>query len=445
MNRKYISFICLLLAFTLFFYGCGGNTVPADTTPQQEQTAGDSPIGDRTAVTLSEPVTVTFWHTSTGSMADVLESQIREFNSSNGMGITVVGIYKGSSSDILDLVKENYASGKVANIVVTTAGITETLAEAGVLADMSAYVERDGFDMSNIPQSLRYYSEYYAGKIIQFPYLVNASIIYYNKAYYPDGFPTTLEDWIEAAQSITQENPGVYGMGLPLDTGYIQRPLLRSLGTTGLTTQGGTAPAALDDGTLEQFMTDWSSWIDGGYCISVNGTNIPTEFMSGRVAAFPISCVNTVDYAKQAEEVGIDLGYAPTVAYGGTAGGLGGAGICLLDSSSDQELAASWEFIKFLYEDQQVVDNAITGSFVPLTYSAAQSAELQEYWDTYPGTKVAFEALDHATYNEWSAQLVQWRNEISGMFREVLNSKTLTPAEAVEQLQRKALTVFRSN
>lgn len=325
--RKLTALICLILCFAMLA-GCG-QTADAgkETVPTDD--------GVRDVVSVQEPVTVEFWHVATGQTGELLQQQINTFNETNGMGITVVGTYKGSYGDILDTVKAGYGSGTLGDIIMTSGGSVDVLGDAGVLADLSGYVERDGFDMEQIPESLRYYGQYFDGKIIQFPYMANASVVYYNKAYYPDGFPTTLEAWISAAQTITQENPDVYGMGLPLDAGYIQRPLVRSLGSVGYTANNGTEPGCLEDGTLQTLMTDWLSWIDGGYCLDIKNTDFPAALMSGQLAAFPISCVNTPLIMDRAKKAGIELGCAPCVAYGGQAGGLGGGGICVLESSSD--------------------------------------------------------------------------------------------------------------
>lgn len=443
MYTKLSGILCIILIFALILTGCGsGNTSSAVNSGETVSPDSKTLVNSREAVTVTENVTVEFWHTCSGALGEMLEAQINKFNTSNTMGVTVVGTYKGGSGDLMDLVKKNYGTNDVPDMLVTGGGGTETLAAAGVLVDMAAYVKRDNFDMSDIPQSIRYYSEYFPGQIVQFPYQVNASIIYYNKAYYPDGFPTTLEDWINAAQKISAETPGVYGMGIPPDTGYTLRPLIRSLGSPGFSTQDGTVAGCLEDGSLEKMMTDWLSWIDGSYCIGINNTDVTASFMKGEVAAFPISCVNTVDYAQRTEQAGIELGYAPCVGYGGYAGGLGGSGICLLDSSTDQELAACWEFIKFLYEDEQIIEGTITGGFVPLTYSSTKSQQIQDFWAEYPGNRVAFEALENATYNEWSPNMVQWRNEIRAMLLEVVSNRTLTPAEAIRQLERRAPVVL---
>ena len=446
MKRALALLLCLVMVMAMA--ACGG--APAQqggaSAGNQGGSQSGSPIARREAVTVSEPITIDFWHTSSGDLAAELESQVNEFNANNPYGITVKATSMGSYYQLLTKIQSSSGTSVMPDLVIAASGGIERLAEAGVLADVASYVERDNFNMENIPESLRYYTEHYEGQVIEFPYLVSTAIIYYNKAYYPDGFPSTLEEWVEASKKITAENPGVYGMALPLDTGYIQRPLLKSLGAPGLTTNNGTAPATLEDGTLEKLMTDWGTWIQDGHCMGLtvtdSTTNITNAFFSGKVAAFANSCAVMTSYIETAKKSGIDMGYASEVAYGGIAGAIGGGGLGVMSTSTDAEIAACWEFIKFLYEDEQVIDTHMVSGYLPITYTAAQSEKVQSYWDENPGNRVAFEQLDWATYNEWSPYLQEWRDEIAAQFTAVLIDGSVSPADAVRQLQRRAVITF---
>lgn len=448
-NFKKIVALLLCIVMAASVAACGGNSGSGGNAGGNAggNSVDGSPVSKFEAVEVSAPVTVEFWHTSGGDLGTELEAQIKEFNETNGKGITVKGTYMGGYYDLLTKVKASYGSSAMPDMIVAGAGGIEELAEGGALADLAAYVARDNFDMENIPKSLRYYTEYYEGQIIEFPYLVSTAIVFYNKAYFPDGFPTTLEDWAKQAEQITAANPDVYGMSIPLDIGYIQRPILKSLGAPGLTTDNGNAPATLDDGTMEKFLTDWGTWIDGGYCAPLSVTDSTTkmgnDFLMGKTAAIVNSCAIMASYTESAKEANIDIGYAPSVAYGGGAGAIGGGGLCVMSQSTDQEIAASWEFIKFLYEDDNVIANHKASGYLPITYSAAESDEIKTFWEENPGNKVAFEQLDSATFNEWSKYLQKWRDYITTVITDVLVSKSLNPAEGVAQLKRNASTTFR--
>lgn len=397
------------------------------------------------AATVSGPVTIEFWHTRSGDHGKLLEEQIKKFNQSNGQGITVTATYQGSYYDVLSKVKNAYNSDISPTMVLVGAGGIEELAENDALKDMSAYVERDNWDVENIPESLRYYMEHYEDKIIEFPYLVSSAVIYYNKDYY-SAEPTSLENFVEMAKEITANNPKVTGMGIVLDTGFVQRPILRSLGAPGLTLGGGDKPALLDDDYLTKHMDDWKSWIDAGFCASVDAVDssskMKNDFLSGKLAAYVTSSAGMQEIIEDCQANNINVGVAKFVGYGGYCASIGGGGIGILDTASAQETAAAWEFIKFLYEDEQVIENAIRTGYLPYTISAGGHADMIAYWEENPLYKVAYDQLEYATYNEWSVYLEQWRDKIANAFTFVITDQTMTSEQAISFLRSQAEAIF---
>ena len=435
INLKMFMAAILCVAMMLSLCACGSGD-PAVTTG-----AGDS--GE--AVTVTGPVSIEFWHTRSGDQGTMLDEQIKRFNESNPYGITVTGTYQGSYYDVLSKVKTAYGTNIAPQMVLVGAGGIEELAENGALADMAAYVERDNWDLSNIPESLQYYMKHYENQIIEFPYLVSSAIIYYNKAYYP-AEPTSLEEFAAMAKEITANNPDVVGMGFVLDTGFVQRPILRSLGAPGLTLGNGEEPALLNDNYLITYMNDWKSWIDGGYCATVDvvdsGTKMRNNFINGKLAAYVASSADLKNVIQDCKTNGLDLGVAKFVGYGGYCASIGGGGIGVLSTSSAQEIAASWEFIKFLYEDEQVVENATNTGYLPYTYSAGTNEKMIAYWEENPLAKVPYEQLEYGTYNEWSIYLEQWRDKIAAAFSYVITDQSMTPEQAINFLRTQAEAIF---
>jgi len=398
------------------------------------------------ALQVSAPVTIEFWHTLSADGATALDEMVAEFNKSNQYGITVNATYQGGYYDVLSKTIASHGTDTAPTIVLIGAGGIEQLADAGAVADMSKYVERDNYDLSNFPESLRYYMEHYDGQVIEFPYLVSTAVIYYNKALMTTE-PTTLEEWISISESITKANSGVYGMGMQLDTGFIQRPILKSLGAPGLTTADGEGPATLDDGTLEKYLTDWQKWITDGHCMGISvtdsGSQMTNKFANGQLASFCSSTANMENMKKLAKENGIDLGVAKMVGYGGYHAAIGGGGLSVLSSATQQEKAAAWEFLKFLFEDENVIKLHKSSSYLPFTNSASASADLATYWGENPGYKVATEQLEWATYNEWSIYLSEWRQQVGNCFTAVLVDGSMTPQEAVEYLRTQVPVIFQ--
>lgn len=434
-NFKALTAMILCVLMVLGLCACGSN---GDQGGQGADNSGE-------AVTVTGPISIEFWHTRSGDHGTLLNEQIKKFNETNNLGITVTGTYQGSYYDVLSKVKTAYGTNIAPTMVLVGAGGIEELAENGALVDMSAYVERDNWNVDNIPESLQYYMKHYENQIIEFPYLVSSAVIYYNKAYY-SAEPTSLEDFVAMAKDITAKNPGVVGMGIGLDTGFIQRPILRSLGAPGLTLEGGKAPALLNDNYLTTHMNDWKSWIDGGYCAMVNVVDstaqMRSDFLNNKLAAYVASSADMKQIMEDCKAKNVDLGVAKFVGYGGYCAPIGGGGIGVLDTASSQEVAAAWEFIKFLFEDEQVVENAVRTGYLPYTYSAGQNAEMIAYWNENPVTKVAYDQLEYATYNEWSVYLEQWRDKIATAFSYVITDRSMNAEQAMNFLRTQAEAIF---
>lgn len=437
-KMKKAAALLLCMAMAVATTACGGK--------------GDSKGGKKggsdkaaEAVTVTGPVTIEFWHTLSGESANALDEMIKDFNATNEYGITVNGTYQGGYYDVLSKVTASYGTDTAPAIAVLGAGGIEEIADQGALADFSAYVERDNYDLENIPESLRYYMQHYDGQIIEFPFLVSTAMIFYNKTLMPEA-PESLEDWVAKAKAIHTANASVYGMAMPLDTGFIQRPILKSLGAPGLTSTDGKSPATLDDGSLKKYMTDWKSWIDEGFCVGLKVTDtssqMNSQFTQGKLASIVSSTANTENYEELAKSGGFELGVAKMVGYGGHHAAIGGGGLCVLDTVTAQEQAASWEFIKYLLSDEAQVKLHKASDYIPCTYSSRNAEELKTYWAEHPGFKVAAEQLEYATYNEWSQYLSEWRTQIGNCFTAVLVDGSMTPDDAIEFLKGQATVIF---
>ena len=434
----------LSIVMVLALVACG-------TTPAGNQGGNETPSeGGNEAnypAYVTEPVTIEYWHNHGGALGEWMDACVEDFNKTNEYGITVIATHQGGYGDILTKVKQSFGTEVSPNMAIVGAGGIEELAGAGAFADLAAYVERDNFDLENIPEGLRYYMQHYEGQVIEFPFLVSTTIIYYNKEYFPTA-PQTLEEWVAMSKKIKEEHD-IYGMAMWLDCGFIQRPIIKSLGAPGLCTADGTGPAAEllgENSVLYTYLADYRSWIDEGFCHPITvtdaSTNIKNAFFNGQLASYVESSASMSGNVKSAKEAGIDLGFCSLVGYGGKTAGLGGGGFAVFSDSTQQEIAACWEFMKYLLSDEKQIEKHKVSGYLPFSYSAVENPELKEFWAENPGYEVAFKTQDVATYNDWSLKLNAWRNEITKVFQGVLVDGSMTVEQAVAQLEKQAPVVF---
>ena len=433
-----LTAILLGMAMLVALTACGGKSSGGASS-------SDDSSDKETAAQVEGPVTIEFWHTLSGEAETALLEMIDEFNTNNEYGITVNGTYQGSYEKNLSKVVASYGTATAPTIALLASGGFEQLYDAGALADMMPYVERDNWDLENIPEVLRYYMEYNEGEVIEFPYMVSTTVIYYNKALMTTE-PATLEEWVSTAKAITSANSDVYGMALNLDAGFIQRPIIKTLSGTDFTSADGNSPACLDDDSLLTFLTDWKSWADEGFCMGLTTTDIKNKMLSafsnGKLASFVATTGNMNEVQSVADEAGIELGVAKMVGYGDYAAPLGGGGLIIMDSATQQQQAAAWEFIKYVYEDENVIKLHKASSYLPFTYSALESDEVAAFWEEVPGFKVASEQMEYGTYNGWSLYLSEWRTQISNCMTSVMVDGSMSPEDAIAYLRKQAVVIF---
>ena len=100
-------------------------------------------------------------------------------------------------------------------------------------------------------------------------------------------------------------------------------------------------------------------------------------------------------YLGIAEELGFELGTAfiPMEESYGTP--TGGCCLVMTNDMSDEEKAATWEFMKFMTETEQAAKSSIKTGYLPSRKSAGESETMQAYFEEMPLAKVALDQLDY--------------------------------------------------
>ena len=434
--RKIVT-VLLSIVMMLGLVACGGSGGGSSNGNGEKAVAAE----------VTGPITIEFWHVrGSGANGTHMDEMIKRFNQTNEYGITVVGTYMGSYDDCLSKGFTSIAAGNNPTMMIASSGGIEMLAGEGVLADMSPYLERDEFDTDNIIDSLQHYM-YWDDEVLSLPYIISTPVFYYNKALWGGVGPTSLEDLVTKAEAITKANPSITGMGMTMDVSFIQRPILKSLGSEGILNAEGTGAGCLEDGNLAKFLNDWSQWIQGGFCmipeITSTGTKMTQEFYQGKLAGMIYSTGSMVNIIDNCVTAGIDLGVSPMVGYGGYSASLGGGHMVVLESNhSPQEIAAAWEFMKFLLEDEQVAQNAVDTGYLPITKSSTDTELIQTLWADQPAFKTAFEQIENGTFNTRSTDTAEWNSQMTTAISYVIQDMSMTPKEAVEYLQTQERIIF---
>lgn len=441
--KKRILAIFMASIMSLSLFACGGNS---ENTAEEGKT--------EVPETVTEPVTIAFWHDRT-SDTDLayLQKSIKEFNETNEYGITVEEVAQGYLDDVQAAVETAVAADDAPVLADLSCNGIPLFASEGILADMTPYIERDQFDMSNVVEELTDYS-YYEGKIVTMPYTRGTAILYYNKDLYEevglDHAPETLEELNEYAKKIYENSNGtIKGIGYTIEANYYQHYILASLNDVGFMDEDGMGASCLDDGSMEQFLNDWYTWTEEGWCeipaLSGASSAMQESFYNGELAAFVSSSNRATSISAKAADANINLGMACTVGYGGVSAPLGGGSIGIIEKGhSEQEIAAAWEFVKFLMSDEQVVANHIETGVLPTTYSSVETDTLKEFWadPANEGYKLSYEQVTSASAPVMSIYTSEWTSIVKTAYSQLIQARDITPEETLNNLKTEAEVLF---
>lgn len=444
--KKALAMLCaasMIAAMT----GCGSNsgndkTTQSDTT---SATASEAPA------TVTEPITIELWHTrGEGKNGDEMNRVVDEFNKTNEYGITVKPTYIGAYDETLSKTVTAIGAGDNPTLVLlaATPGV-DTLASMDCLQDLTPYIERDNFDVKNINDAFTY-KMYYDDKIISMPYVRSCTEILYNKDLFDQAgiseIPTDWKEFTEACKTV-KEKTGVCGFMTTPDATYFQNTWLRSMGGDGIISKDGKGANCLDDGTMQTLLTDWLAGVNDGWMKQYDPTNkddVEQAFTNKQVAAISVSSGVLASYIDLAKQAGFNLGAASMPGYSGeSTAEIGGGNIAIIkNNSNDQQIAAAWEFIKFLLNDENVATNAINTGYLPITNSSVETEQIQNLWKDDPRFTVGWDSLKNGTEVYYSAKASEWRTSLQEVFDYVIVDKSMTPEDAVKYLKSQEAIVF---
>ncbi len=404
------------------------------------------------------PITIELWHTrGSGANAEAMTTQVKTFNETVGKekGIQVVDTFQGGYVDALTKYMNAVAAGEPPELVVLerAAGVP-VMAEEGVLADLTPYVEASGLDMDNFAKILLAYSYDSEGKLIALPYIRSTPVLYYNKTMFDAAgltAPATIDEMIEVGRKLFKKDEAtgetlVYGFELHNDPAWFLQNWLAQLGSNMFSEDGLTVPA-LEDGTMLKVFTAWRSWVDEGWCapfVSTNATDVMTEmFMNSKLGMCFQSSGSMANILKQAEAAGIEVGVSFLPTWDKPAAPTGGGNISIIERGNSKEaIDAAWEFMLFLMSDEQVAYNSITSGYLPVTKTSVETQAMKDHWAARPQYKVPFEQLDIAQEIPYSP----YKSDVETAWRQVcsllIQDRSIDAQQAVDQLAEECSVIL---
>lgn len=412
------------------------------------------------AVAEGDPIIVNFWHTrGSGANYEVVQHSVNTFNETIGKekNIQVVETFIGNYNEILPKTQLAIQSGESPQVVVSGNTFVSYLMEDEVLADMAPLAAATGWDPSNLLQPFQEINGNTNGTLYSLPYVRSTPMFYYNKTMADaKGLtpPTTIDEMVEFCRALWQKddagNTTVYGMLITNDFGYLNACNLYQLGSAFLADDGMSCPA-LEDGTMLKVLSDWRSWIDEGWCSPYDATNAGTVmgemFAQQKLAAMLTSSGSLASTLANAKEAGFEVGVCqyPTYDADKRIAEIGGGNICIVsEGNTDEQIAASWEFVQYLMSDEMVTYNTTKTGYVPTTYSVADYEGMQAFWAENPLFKVAYDQVKtgRCQENPYSPYLQDFTQCCWDAVSLLIQDQSITAEEAVEHIKTNSAQFF---
>lgn len=438
MKKKLLSLV-LVFALLLTMTACGGKD-------DKKSNKGNSKTEANGPEYVTSPITIDFWHTfASGYQAEYITDAVQRFNDTNEYGITVRPTYIGSYTTLRSQLTTSIGAGDNPQIAVL--GLSDILASAGVLADMAPYAKRDGFAVDNFIDGVQT-SMYYEDQLTALPLLRSCPLFYYNvdmfKAAGYNTAPTTIDEMTAACKAVAKTN-GVSGFEMLIDVSFYQEALLQSLGSEGLIDLDRAGSKCVDDGTLLKLLSDWKSWCDEGWCTApsvTDATNTMFQMMyTGKLASCFASSASLSTIVENGKQSGQNIAAVAMPTYDGV-GGVGGGGdvSIIAANNNDQQIAASWEFAKFLMSDEEVATRCKAIGYLPTSQGAADL--MADVFAADPNMKNAYEARLNCVDVPGCMERSEWQTQVAAAVSYVVQDKSKTPKEAIEYLKSMLPTVF---
>lgn len=406
MKMKRVFALMVSAMMVVSIVGCGASddkSTEIDTTAAEETTKVEKDTDS------DDVTTVTFWHhRGSGVQYDCVTHAVETFNSTIGAekGIVVEEAYIGNYADLYAQTSLAIQSGDAPNIVSCANTYVPYLLEDGALVNMAEF---DGADeiRNNLMDWVLEIGGNTNGDLYSLPYCRSTPLFYYNKDIADElgikiGETITideLEAFMEAATVVESDGTtSRYGFELLNDFGYYNGAWIYQLGSEYMSENGGSP--SLEDGTMKRVLSDWRSWVDAGWCRPFDSTEagdtMHSMFYNGEIASFCNSCAGLSTALAGCKETGVNLGVAqfPTYDENNAVAEIGGAQVEIIGcDNSEEEVEASWEFVKFLMSDEEQYYNSMTSGYVPATLSIAEYDDMVAFWEEKPEFKVAYNQM----------------------------------------------------
>lgn len=385
------------------------------------------------ALEKATDVEVVLWHGVVGLTAQTLDEFAAEYNASQDkvrVRVESQGSYEEQQKKFTDALRDPTT---LPGIMLAEDTNTQFMINSQSAVPAASCIEADPDAGKVYDQLLPAVAKGYSVEGVQWPaaFGVSTPVIYYNKAHFraagldPDKPPTDLAEIRSAAEAIAAAKADGR-IGAPAGEPFVYRAdawWLENLSTKAgeelVNEDNGRAGLATKSELLNDSTDEWIAWMEEMTAAGLQKTvaysatfdaylSVATQSSSMLIETSTAS--TTIDAlitgTLDAKDLGLDegtdlstlkfpdlevgVGELPGFDDAGS-GQIGGNAWYLISAGqSDEQIAAAWDFLKWVNRTENQVRWTMQGSYLPVFSGAEKSPELQAYFtDTAPGRWLA--------------------------------------------------------
>lgn len=459
MNKR--TRIALLL-LALVAAACGGGDDDGGGGGGGEEAADTSRCPVDALDEATSPVPITFWHGMSGENGEVLDGLVDDYNAAQDK-VRVEAVFQGTYDETSDKYVTALRGSSLPNVVQLEETRIQLMIDSQSAVPAQACADAAGYDFSNhLPSVLE---EFKVEDVLwPMPFNVSNPLLYFNaKAFDAAGLdrndpPQTLDEIVEASRVIKETGAAKNGFAIELSPWYVEQWFAKAgafivdndNGRTGRATEATIdAPEGLATYEFLQQLVDEGLAVNTGR--NPSGQDHFVALGTGDAAmtiGTSAAIGGILDVLATGQFPNVELGIAPLPGPSDEGGGVlvGGASLYIVEKgASPEEIAGSWDFVRWLNEpEQQATWHAGTG-YIPIRTDAAELPEIQQLWQEQPFFRTAYDQVVD-TGAPFGGPVIGAYKEFREAIRTSIERMILQgqpPAEALAQAEREATAAIQ--
>jgi sn-glycerol 3-phosphate transport system substrate-binding protein len=392
-------------------------TEDAEAAARQEEEAQTALAGAQCPVDalddVTEPVEIVFWHAMNAALEDTIIALTDEYNASQDT-VRVSLVNQTSYATNFDTFR-TASAGDRPNVIQLEETAVQSMIDSGTALPIQACADAAGVDFEDYVD--RVVNSFTVGGVLwPMPFNISNPVLWYDKGAFaeagldPESPPITLDELGEAARALSDSGAAPGGLAFDLapgSVGWMSEQFLAKADQPYVNNgngREGLATEALfntpDLVTVVEFFTGLEA---EGYAVNTgrnpDGAANFFAFLGGNAVGMTINTSAALSSVFEQLPIlapGLEFGVAPLPSLRvPDAGGalVGGAALWLTADKPDEELAAAWDFVRWLTEPEQQASWHLGTGYLPVRESSAELPEVIAAWEEEPAFRVPFDQL----------------------------------------------------